>query len=131
MTDDLPLPNFKLSDFQCHCEDCAHDPNRPHTKPEVMGAVQAIRDRLGQPLRVTRGVSCAAHNEAVGGAKDSRHLVQHADAVDLAVTNAHEAYLIVSAAIALGFFTVIRVYPHHVHVDARPGLKQFLASPTE
>ncbi len=131
MNDDLVLPNFKLSEFQCHCEACSHDPNRPHTKPEVMGYVQALRDRMGQPVIVSRGVSCEAHNRAVGGASDSRHLPQHADAVDIAIHDPHEAFMIVHMAMIGEDFTTYRVYPHHVHLDARPGFTRFLASPAE
>ncbi len=128
MTDFPFLKNFILTDFQCRCEDCAHDPDRPHTKPEVMAAVQALRDRLGKPVTVSRGVSCEAHNQAVGGAGDSRHLPQHADAVDIAVADSHEAFVVVYGAI-LGGWNVLRVYEHHVHLDMRPGLVRFLASP--
>jgi zinc D-Ala-D-Ala carboxypeptidase len=131
MTDDLVLPNFKLDDFRCHCEDCAHDPDRPSCLPEVMGAVQAVRDLMGKPLRLTRGVSCKKHNQAVGGAPDSRHLPEHRDAVDLACADSQEAFEIVAAVICQHFFTTIRVYPHHVHVDARPGPFIFIASPAE
>lgn len=131
MTYDLPLRNFKLSDFQCHCEACAHDPNRPHTKPEVMAAVQALCDSMGQPVRISRGVSCESHNQSVGGASDSRHLPQHADAIDAGVADSHEAYLIVRMAMYNGDFTAYRVYPHHVHLDMRPGPARFIASPAE
>lgn len=130
MHDDAPiLPNFKLSDFQCHGAECAHDSNRLHSKNEVMAGVQAIRDFLGEPLRVTRGVSCAIHNKAAGGAPDSRHLPEHRDAVDIACADSQEAYRIVNAAIRQRFFTTLRVYAGHVHLDARLGPYSFIASP--
>ena len=129
MTDFSFLKNFKVEDFQCHCPACAHDPSRPYTKTEVMRAVQALRDRMREPLVITRGVSCAAHNKAVGGAGDSRHLPQHADAVDIACADSHEAFIIINYALNQGDFTAFRVYPHHVHLDARPGKAMFIASP--
>lgn len=128
MTDFSFLQNFKLTDFQCHCPACADDPSRPYTKIGVMRAVQALRDRLGKPLVVTRGVSCVAHNKSVGGAGDSRHLPEHADAVDIATADAHEAYVVVYGAIQ-GGWTALRVYGGHVHMDMRPGEVIFIASP--
>lgn len=121
--------NFNRSEFLCHCSICAEKPSRPSTKIEVINALQAVRDIYGKPIRVTRGVSCAAHNVAVGGARDSRHLEQHADAVDLAYNGGQEAFELVAALIEEGRFTVIIVYPHHIHADMRPGARRFLASP--
>lgn len=124
-------PNFKVTDFQCHCAACAEDPSRPRTKDEVIIAVQAIRDFLGKPIVVSRGVSCEAHNKAVGGAEDSRHLPSHRDAVDIAVDNASDAYDIVQVAMfELNFserFTAYEVCKKHVHLDMRPGPYLFIA----
>lgn len=127
---DLPfLKNFKIWDFQCHCDACAHDDNRPFTNVAVMEAVQALRDRLGKPLRISCGVRCAAHNKAVGGESDSRHLPEHADAVDIAIADSHAAWEVVQAAMDIEEFNCFRVYQHHVHVDCRIGPRRFLASP--
>ncbi len=123
------LVNFKVAEFQCHCPECADDPTRPYTKVEVMQAVQRLRDVRRQPLRVTRGVSCEAHNRQVGGAGDSRHLPCHADAVDIAFRDSQEAFEIVMDAMKDRTWTAYRVYTDHVHIDARPGARRFLASP--
>lgn len=123
--------NFNRADFVCRCIDCRALPNSPATKQSVIDGVQSLRDSMGKPLVVTRGVSCAKHNEAVGGATDSRHLAFHADGVDLAIDGPEEAYQIVDIAMKQRFFTTIRVYPHHVHLDARPSLFKFLASPAD
>ncbi len=127
------LKNFTLDDFRCHCEDCKNAPDRPHTRVEIIRAVQDLRDFLGKPLRVTRGVSCPAHNQAVGGGDDSRHLPDHADAVDLAYDGAREAYVIVEWAIdetpgdLKTVFTAFEVCTDHIHLDGRPGPRLFLA----
>lgn len=39
--------------------------------------------------------------------------------------------MIVHMAMLSEDFKVYRVYPHHVHLDARPGPTMFLASPAE
>ncbi len=121
--------NFSRSDFLCHCVVCAENPARPSTKIEVVHALQDVRDVYGKPIIVTRGVSCSAHNASLGGVSDSRHLEKHADAVDLAHNSGEEAFELVSALMTLGKFTVLRVYPKHIHADMRPGSRRFLASP--
>lgn len=123
------LKNFKISDFQCHCPECAKNDDRPFTKVEVLRSLQIVRDLYGKPMRVARGLSCASHNAAIGGAGDSRHLPEHADAVDVAHNGSDEAYEIVNAFMIEGDFTTLRVYPHHVHADMRPGPHRFIASP--
>jgi len=40
---------------------------------ELMGALQAVRDRYGGPVRVTSGRRCPSHNRDVGGVSNSYH----------------------------------------------------------
>lgn len=128
------LIDFDLDDFRCHCQTCVKIPDRPHTKIEVIRAVQDMRSELGRPVVISRGVSCEAHNADVGGASDSRHLPQHADAVDVVASSSREAYQVVEQAMGCEKdyetpWRAIRVYKHHVHLDARPGPRIFIASP--
>ncbi len=88
---------------------------------EAIYALESVRITYGKPILVTRGISCTAHNEEIGGSADSRHLPDHADAVDLASRDSEEAYGLVAALIRTGLFTFIEVCPKHVHADMRPG----------
>ena len=122
--------NFDRSDFLCRCAVCAVDPTvLPCTKTEVINALQDMRDLFGQPLVVDRGVSSKTHNAAIGGSSDSRHLPQHADAIDLACNSSEQAYRIVRSCILLGKFTFIEVSPKHIHLDMRPGDKRLITGP--
>lgn len=125
--------NFNIKDFQCHCPRCADNPSRPHTKIEVINAVQAIRDFLEEPVIITCGVRCEAHNKEIGGVRDSRHLPQYADAVDIAVADAYEAAAIARLAWdhGIGGATAIRPYKAHIHIDWRPGLGMLIAAPED
>lgn len=136
------LVNFELADFQCRCAECQKNPDRPHTKLEVIHAVQKLRTALGIPLVISCGVRCAAHNAAVAGAPDSRHLPEHADAIDIAVADPQEAMRVLSRAMVAGDYqrepvplfryhwTAFERGKHHVHLDARPQEFQiFLPSP--
>lgn len=121
--------DFKADEFRCKCKDCKANPDSPFTKAAIVKALQKIRDRLGYALTVTRGVSCEKHNRSIGGAPKSRHLPQYADGVDVFIRDSAAAFELVDAVIKCGDFKVIRVYPHHVHIDMRPGTFKFLASP--
>ncbi len=121
--------NFLRTDFQCRCSACSSDGMRPATNSIIVQAVQRLRNIIGAPLTITRGVSCAAHNAAIGGAADSRHLPEHADAVDIQAGNSIWAMMIVQAAMTIAEFTTFRVYEHHVHLDGRLGPRRFLSSP--
>ncbi len=118
--------NFSLEDFQCRCQVCATDPDRPGLKAEALNALQNVRDFLGEPIIINRGVSCSAHNQALGGAGDSRHLPEHADAVDCRSFGSDYAYRLVRAAMTLGKFSFIELAPDHLHLDMRPGDKRLI-----
>ena len=59
--------NFKASEFACkHCGENKID-------QRVIDLAQAIRDELGQAVRVNSGYRCPVHNANVGGVKGSNH----------------------------------------------------------
>jgi hypothetical protein len=119
--------NFKFLDFRCRCRRCFDNEDSPITNLKTVRALQRARERFGKPIIVTRGVSCAEHNAEIGGAKDSRHLPEHADAFDVLVTDSREAWLLVAAFMAESL--TVRVYDDHIHCDDRPTGPIFIASP--
>jgi len=68
---DLSTPvskNFSLGEFACpHCSAIVVD-------PELVRKLQACRDELGMPIRITSAYRCAEHNKRVGGKQNSQHL---------------------------------------------------------
>jgi zinc D-Ala-D-Ala carboxypeptidase len=117
---DAVTPHFNRADFSCHCTACAN--TGPIVSADILGRVESIRNHVGEPLTLSCGVRCEAHNAAIGGAPDSRHLPIHADAVDIKCGDSQFRYKIVDAAIFVGA-TCIEICPEHVHVDWRPGEK--------
>ena len=85
--------------------------------PEAMDKLQALRNKLGKPLIINSGYRSPEHNKAVGGAKDSKHMV--GIAFDVRMDN-HDPDAYIAAALAVGF-KGIGTYPkqNFVHVDAR------------
>ena len=62
--------NFSRHEFACKCG-CGE----AEVSPFLIEVLQRLRDILGVPITVTSGRRCTAHNAAVGGAKNSQHLL--------------------------------------------------------
>lgn len=100
--------NFNLKEFQCSC--CG----TVKIDPELVRRLQAMRDELGVPIIVNSGYRCPAHNKAVGGAKDSQHLV--GKAADITARDLPRLMLL-----AEKYFhdQGLGLYKNYVHVDVR------------
>ena len=70
---------FRREEFACKCGKCGGYPVEP--SEAFVRKLDAFRERVGEPVHINSGVRCAAHNAAVGGADDSRHL--YGDAADI------------------------------------------------
>ncbi|MGZ4391487.1 MAG: peptidoglycan-binding domain-containing protein [Gaiellaceae bacterium] len=105
--------NFRYQEFRLD------NKGDPRVRRSVGLAVQAYRNTFG-PTTIVRSSSTKEHNEAVGGASNSRHLFpDHWDAVDVSPQIRR-----VAEVTALGVWTGIG---HHAasglvdHIDLRPG----------
>lgn len=109
--------NFSRSEFACpHCGEVEID-------PLLVATLQRIRDRAG-PVVVTSGYRCQAHNEAVGGVRNSQHI--YGRAADIYVPGMSQAALLamvremaVSEEIYVGYAYPISGSARAVHVDVR------------
>ena len=70
-------PHFKKQEFSCKCG-CGYI----EIVPTLIWILECIREHYSKPVIINSGCRCMAHNRAVGGEQDSRHLVgQAADIV--------------------------------------------------
>ena len=102
-------PHFSFSEFVS--KDGAPSPV-PATR--LLGILEHLRGQHGQPIRIVSGYRSPAHNEAVGGARDSRHI--HGDAADL-----EPGWCTLDMAVEAGATGVGLSGAWVTHVDGRPG----------
>ena len=113
--------NFSKSEFYCKCGDCP--PDSPH--PRLVLLLQKIRDNTGQSLRINSGIRCHAHNQSVGGSRNSYHIPRsgYGMAADITFTkgslrtpeNMMRLYVLADKYDARG----IGLYHNRIHVDVR------------
>lgn len=62
--------------------------------------LQPIRDKYGEPIRVTSGYRCPGLNNAVGGVSTSQHL--HGEAADIISSNNRKLWDLITSMIKKG-----------------------------
>lgn len=99
--------------FRCPCNRPECD--APAPSPELLDALDHLRDRIQGPVIVTSGVRCEDRNTSIGGETDSEHLTGHA--ADVYAPTSAAMYLLVTASLAIGI-TRLGVYrDKHLHID--------------
>ena len=69
MPDDRLSPHFTRAEFACRCG-CGF----ATVDQELIAGLELLRAAVGRPVHILSGCRCPAHNKAVGGAKNSRHV---------------------------------------------------------
>lgn len=99
---------FKNSELECKCR-CGL---LPDTKS--IESLYAVRLILDIPMIITSGARCEEYNQAVGGSKESYHLI---GAFDIKVPLEHEYHLI-EVAQFVGFTGIGIKNNSFIHIDA-------------
>jgi uncharacterized protein YcbK (DUF882 family) len=81
-------PHFRSHEFRCRCGRCDYD----NPTPALLDALEAFRDAVGDPVVVTSGLRCPAHNKSVGGEARSYHVTGQAADVRVPAMTLREAY---------------------------------------
>ena len=119
------MARFRDSEFVCRC--CG----KGKPTAELMRVLTDLGNYYGSTSRIdiTGPLRCEKRNTAVGGAKDSRHLLKHSDGVDIKVfLSVHQGWEQVPAKeVAEAFERLfpgrygMGIYSNRIHVDTRPG----------
>ena len=110
-------PHFRIAEFNCnHCGKGGDLISR-----ELLEVLEDVRAHFGgKPVTVNSGVRCDFHNKAVGGANNSRHKMENADAADIVVQDVAPATV---HAYVIGKYPTkygIGHYASFTHLDVRP-----------
>lgn len=108
--------NFDKKDYECKdlCNSCTPD-------PELVEAVQALRDWLDEPIIINSGCRCAKHNaETPGSDPNSSHMPGRdgfCHAADLRCLDGFYRDRLLEAIYATGRFPRKEICPGWVHVS--------------
>ncbi len=107
--------NFHKGEFACNCCGRIHADGVPDA---LVDALEAIRARFdGKPVNVNSGYRCPAHNQAVGGATQSRHM--EGDAADLWIEGVDPSEVYKVADEIIGDSGGVGRYNTFTHIDVR------------
>lgn len=113
---DVPMDTWRWKNFHPREIACRRT-GRVIINERALDKLQALRDKLGRPITITSGYRSPEHNEAVGGARNSKHM--EGIAFDCRMDN-HNPTEFMAAAQEVGF-DAIGTYPKSgfIHIDDR------------
>lgn len=85
--------------------------------------LQPLRDRTRKGVNVTSGYRCKRVNTAIGGAKNSQHLVGQAADINVPNKSTEELYQYLKAS-GLPFDQLIQEFDNWVHISYNPALRR-------
>lgn len=107
---------FDREEFRCQCRGkcCTGFPNEPHEA--TVRFADAIRRRVGKPIRVNSGLRCPTWNSIQGGVANSNHMT--GGAVDLGCpAGVTPAEMKDAAEAVMGNTGGIGIYDWGIHID--------------
>lgn len=102
-------PNFQRHELECSCG-CG----KSDMDGDFMEKLQHMRQLLGRPISLSSGFRCADHEEERNKTQPGAHAAGLA--ADIEVSNGHERFKVIEAAIHVGM-KGIGVANSFVHVD--------------
>ena len=106
---------FDYSEFDCRCGNCSV--RGEDMDSEFLEMLDEARTYAGVPFKINRGVSCPAHNAAVGGSETSSHLPHKACAADIEADTSMLRFAIIEGLLRAGFRR-IGIAPTFIHADS-------------
>lgn len=106
---------FRREEFRCGCKGkfCSGFPAEPAEK--LVRLAEQLREELGQPILISSGVRCPAHNRAVKGVENSRHL--QGKAMDFMSPNDTAETLLAKVRALPGVRYAYAIDSRYVHMD--------------
>lgn len=88
---------------------------------ELASNLQVLRDFLGEPIRINSAYRSPEHNKAIGGVKNSQHILGRAADIKVKDIETKDLYLIIDSLILDGKMKDggLGLYDTFVHYDVR------------
>jgi uncharacterized protein YcbK (DUF882 family) len=88
---------------------------------KLANQLQQLRDHFKQPITITSGYRCESHNKAIGGAKNSQHVLGKAADIKVDNTSPKKVYEVIERLINSGDMLQggLGLYRSWVHYDIR------------
>lgn len=88
---------------------------------DLADSLQVLRDFLGEPIRINSAYRSPEHNEAIGGVKNSQHILGKAADIKVKDIETKDLYLIIDSLIIDGKMKQggLGLYDTFVHYDIR------------
>ena len=112
--------NFSLSEFES--KDGAIMPDDVRLNIERLADnLQVLRDEIGKPITITSGYRSPKHNKAIGGAKNSQHILGNAADFKVAGMKPKEVEYVIERLIDEGKMKQggLKAYSSWIHYDIR------------
>jgi len=112
--------NFKKSEFDCKCG--CEMPNDVFINiQKLANQLQYVRDYLDLPINLTNAYRCPTHNKAVGGVKNSQHVLGKAADIKIEGLTPQEVAVILDRLTTDGEILQggIGIYSTFTHYDIR------------
>ena len=112
--------NFKKSEFDCKCG-CIMPTNVFVNIQKLANQLQYVRDYLDLPINLTNAYRCPTHNKAVGGVKNSQHVLGKAADIKIKGLTPQEVAVILDRLTTDGDILQggIGIYNTFTHFDIR------------
>lgn len=107
------IKHFTRAEFACKCGKCGGYPAEPN--PQLVMLADDVREHFGAVVDVSSGVRCKAHNAAVGGVANSRHL--SGKAMDFRVRGKTAAQVLAYVKTLPGVRYAYAINDTYVHMD--------------
>ena len=107
-----PAKHFSRAEFACRCGCGA-----AVVDAELLAVLQQLRDHYQQPITISSGHRCQAHNSTVGGSPASQHLT--GQAADFAVNGVSPRAVYVHLDRLYPRRYGLGLYPTWIHLDVR------------
>ncbi len=89
------LYHFKMREFACPC--CGLF----LMEYSCVKTIDMLRHHCGFPLVISSGYRCPAHNKAIGGAPESKHLLGQAVDIDIGTLNSSQIHMLIELGMPL------------------------------